>query len=200
MLRGCLVGLLGVAVGFAVVGDVADVGARHLATSKVEQRVRQVVPHTTGVHGRIESFPFLRVGLNGHIDEIGVRVDKLTSARVVYSHIVVDLKGARVSIGNMVTLRVNVTEITQGTVSFTLASSDLAAAAPSVAASGAPPTTAAVDGPLRLLVLDPSSAHPVVLPLPPASLVPCVPGVAPGPAGLTFGCSFTTVPTAFRTS
>ena len=195
MLRGCLFGVLGVVVGLAAVGDAADIGARHLATSKVEDRVRQVVPHTSGVHGRIVSFPFLRVGLNGHIDEVGVRIDRLTTAPVVYTDVVVDLKGARVSIGNMVTLRVNVTEIAHGTVTFTLAAGDLAAAAPSVSATTA---TAAVDGLHRRLVLDASSAHPVVLPLPPTSIVPCIPGVSPGPGGFTLGCSFTTVPTAFK--
>jgi len=197
MLRGCLIGFLGVVVGLGAVGDAADIGARHLATSKVEQRVRQVVPHTSGVHGRIESFPFLRVGLNGHIDEIGVHIDRLTTAPVVYTHVVIDLKGARVSIGNMVTLRVNVTEIAHGTATFTLAASDLAAAAPSVSATDA---TAAVDGLHRRLVLDASSAHPVVLPLPPLSIVPCIPRVSVGPNGLTLGCSFTTVPTAFEAS
>ena len=197
MLRGCLFGVLGVVVGLAAIGDAADIGTRHLATSKVEQRVRQVVPHVSGVHGRIESFPFLRVGLNGHIDEIGVHIDRLTAAPVVYSNVVVDLKGVRVSIGNMVTLRVNVTEITSGTATFTLAPSDLAAAAPSVSATDA---TAAVDGLHRRLVLDGSSAHPVVLPLPPTSIVPCIPGVSAGPSGLTLGCSFTTVPAAFKTT
>jgi len=197
-LRGCLIGTLGVIVGIAAVGDAVDVGARHVATSKVEQHIRQVVPLATGVHGRIRSFPFVEVGINGRIDEIGAHIDQLGAAPVVYTDLVVDLRGARVSIGNIVTsFRLNVTQIERGTVTFTLTAASLQKAVPAV-----PPgeVRASVDGAHRRLVLVPPSGSPVTLPLPPASLVPCTPGVAPGPDGLTLACSFTTVPSAFTTA
>jgi hypothetical protein len=198
ILRGCLFGTLGVVVGLAVVGDVADIGARHLATSKVEQHIRQVVPHATGVHGRIRSFPFLDVGLNGHIGELGAHIDQLSVAPVTYSDLVIDLRGARVSIGSMVTsLRVNVTQITRGTVTFTLSADELHKAVPTVS-----PTQlrVSVDAVHRKLVLERPSGSPVTVSLPPTSLVPCIPGVAPGPDGLTLGCSFTAPPSAFTTA
>ena len=199
ILRGCLFGALGVVVGLGVVGDAADIGARHLATSKIEQHLRQVVPHTTGVHGRIRSFPFLDVGLNGHITEIGARVDRLSVAPAVYSDLVIDLHAARVSIGNMVTsLRLNVTRIERGTVSFTFAAADLQRVVPSSVAASQ--LRVSVDAAHRTLVLAPPAGAAVRVPLPPLSIVPCTPGVAPGPDGLTLGCSFTTVPVAFTTA
>src|SRR5215469_1952092 len=99
-------GALGVVLGLAVVADAADVGARHMATGKVEQRIRQVVPHTSGVHGRIRSFPFLGAAVNGRVSEVSATIDQLAP----YTDVNVALHGARVSIGNMVTaLRVDVT-------------------------------------------------------------------------------------------
>ena len=199
ILRGCLFGVLGVVVGLGVVGDAADVGARHLATSKIEQHLSQVVPHASGVHGRIRSFPFLDVGLNGHITEIGARVDHLIAAPAVYSDLVIDLHGARVSIGNMVTsLRLNVTRIQRGTVTFTLTAADLQKLVPSTLSPSQ--VRVSVDAAHRTLVIALPSGASVRLPLPPASIVPCIPGVAPGPDGLTLGCSFTAVPTAFTTA
>ena len=192
ILRGCLVGALGVLVGIAAVADAADVGARHLATDKVEQRVRQVVAHASGVHGRVLSFPFLGAAVDGRVDEIAATVDQL----VPYSDVTVELHGARVSIGTMVTaLRVDVTRIESGTVTFDLTDAALEQAAPGAAV---PQSRVAVDGLHRVLVVMPPSGRPAVVPLPPLSLVPCVPGVAPDADGYTFGCSFHTVPAAFR--
>jgi hypothetical protein len=198
ILRGCLIGALGVVAGFAVVADVADVASRHLATSKVEQHIRQVVPHATGVHGRIRSFPFLDVAVNGHVGEIAARIDHLGVAPVVYTDVVIDLHGVRVAKSSMVTsLRVDVTRIQRGTVTFVLPSSDLQRAVPAVA-----PTQlrVSVDGLHRRLVLAPPTGSPVTVALPPTSVVPCVPGVAAGPDGLTLGCSFTVAPGAFTSS
>ncbi len=198
ILRGCLFGVLGVVAGLAVVADVADVGARHLATGKVEQRIHQVVPQATGIHGRIRSWPFLEVGINGHVDDISARVDRLTVGPVVYTNLMIDLHGARVSIGSMVTsLRLYVTRVQRGTVSFTLADSVLARVAPDV-----PPAQlqVSVDAKRRVLLVVGGAGAPVSVPLPGTTLVPCVPGVAPGPDGVTLGCSFTTVPGAFTSS
>jgi hypothetical protein len=198
IVRGCLFGVLGVVAGLAVVTNVADIGTRHLATQKVEERIHQAVPQASGVHGRIRSWPFLEVGINGHIDEISARVDRVTVAPVVYTNLVIDLRGARVSIGNMVTsLRVNVTHIRRGTVSFTLANSYLQKAFPTVAPAQ---LRVAVDAKSRKLLLASTSGLPVVLPLPSTGLVPCIPGASPGPDGLTLGCSFTKVPAAFTTA
>ncbi len=192
ILRGCLVAALGVVVGLAAVADAADIGARHLATGKVEQRIRQVVAHTSGVHGRIRSFPFLKAAVGGHVDEIGATIDALPP----YTDLTVDLHGARVSISNMVTaLRLDVTKVQHGTATFNLTDADLGKAAPTVVPSQA---RVAVDGLHRVLVVTPPTGRAAVVPLPPASLVPCVPGVAAVAGGYTFGCSFGTVPSAFR--
>ena len=194
ILRGCLVGALGIVVGLAAVADVADVGARHLATGKVEQRIRQVVAHTSGVHGRIRSFPFLKAVANGHVDEVGATIDQLPP----YTDVTVDLHGARVSIGKLATeLRVDVTRVQHGTATFNLTEAGLAKSAPTVVASQ---VHVAVDGLHRVLVLTPPTGHAAFIPLPPTSLVPCIPGVAPVADGYTFGCSFSTVPLAFRTA
>jgi hypothetical protein len=190
--RGCLLGALGVVVGLTAVGEAADVGARHLATGKVEQRIRQVVAHTSGVHGRIRSFPFLRASVDGDVREVGATIDQLAP----YSDVTVDLHGARVSIGNMVTsLRVDITSIARGTASFRLTHAALAKEAPTVASSD---LRVAVDGLHRVLVVTPPSGHVVLVALPPASLVPCVPGVAAMTGWYEFGCSFGSVPSAFR--
>jgi hypothetical protein len=191
--RGCLVGALGVVVGLAAVADAADIGARHLATGKVEQRIRQVVAHTSGVHGRIRSFPFLRAAVNGQVTEVSATIDQLAP----FNDVTVDLHGARVSIGTLLTaLGVDVTRVAHGTASFHLSDAALQQEAPT-----APPAQVrvAVDGLHRVLVLTPPSGRAVVVALPPTSLVPCVPGVAPDAHGYAFGCSFATVPSAFRT-
>jgi hypothetical protein len=198
ILRGCLFGALGVLAGFAVVADVADVASRHLATSKVEQHIRQVVPHTAGVHGRIRSFPFLDVAVNGHIAELGARIDQLTVAPVVYTGLVIDLHGVRVSKSSMVTsLRVDVTHIRSGTVTFSLRFSDLLKAVPAVSPAQ---LRVSVDGTHRRLVLGRPSGSDVTLALPPTSIVPCLPGVAPGSDRLTLGCSFSAAPSAFTSA
>jgi LmeA-like phospholipid-binding len=194
IVRGCLVGALGVLVGLAAVADAADIGARHLATRNVERRIRQVVAHTSGVHGRILSFPFLQAAADGHVDEVAATIDHLTP----YDDVTVELHGARVSIGTMVTaLRINVTHIDEGTATFHLTDSALSQAAPSL---GSAQARVAVDGLHRVLVVTPPSGHPAVVALPPKSLVPCVPGVAAAPDGYTFGCSFRTVPSAFQST
>src|SRR5579862_6388885 len=97
-LRGCLFGLLGVAVGLAAVGEAADIGTRHLATSKIDQRISAAVPSSRGVHAWIHSFPFLQVAVNGHVDEVGARVASVTVHKVVFTDILVDLTGVRVSV------------------------------------------------------------------------------------------------------
>ena len=66
MVRGCLVGLLGVVVGLGFIGEAADVTARHVATSKIESRIREAVPGASGVSVSIHSWPFLKVGVDGH--------------------------------------------------------------------------------------------------------------------------------------
>lgn len=198
ILRGCLIGALGVVAGLAVVGGAADVGARHLATGKVEQRIRQAVPEASGVHGRIRSWPFLAAGVDGRVSEIDARVDRLKVAPVVYTDLRVALHGARVSISNMVTaLRVDVTRIDRGTVSFTIGDSYLARVTPGVPAGA---RRVSVDATRRALLVGGPSGLPVVVALPGPSLVPCVPGAATGPTGVTLRCSFTTVPGAFATT
>jgi hypothetical protein len=198
ILRGCLFGALGVVAGLAVVGGAADVGARHLATGKVEQRIRQAVPQASGVHGRIRSWPFLAAGVNGRVSEIDARVDRLAVKPVVYSDLTVALHGARVSISNMVTsLRVDVTRVDRGTVSFALADSYLEQVAPGVPAAA---RRVSVDAQRRALVVGGPTGLPVLVALPGPSLVPCIPGAVLGPTGLILGCSFTTVPAAFTTS
>src|SRR5579871_6100118 len=155
-------GALGVVVGLAAVADVGDIGARHLATRKVEQRIRQVVPHTAGVHGRIRSFPFLTAAVNGHVSEVSASIDHLPP----YTDVSVDLHEARVSIGTMVTaLRIDVTRISSGEVTFHLTDADLEKAAPSAAPGG----RVAVDGLHRVLVVTPASGHAVAVALPPVS-------------------------------
>src|SRR5580704_7726572 len=95
--RGCLVGLLGVVVALGLVAFGADIAARHYTTTKVEERISKSVPGATGVHAWIHSWPFLKVGVDGHVDDIGATIASLNVADLQFTSIRVELKGVRVN-------------------------------------------------------------------------------------------------------
>jgi hypothetical protein len=206
--RGCLIGLLGVVAGLALVGEVGDVGTRHYATTKIEQRISQQVPGASGVSAGINSWPFLKVAVDGHVDEINARIDQLVEQPLVFNDIEVELHGVRISVGDLLTdFRVNVVSIKQGDASVTVT-----AAALRQAIVNEVPAATAVAGDVDSLLaqvtvtVDPSTRHLVVaaagvkvldFPLPGPDVLPCIPNVAKGPASVTLSCTFDQVPTAF---
>lgn len=191
-------GVLGVAAGLALLAEGADVGARHLATSKVQQRVSQSVPEASGVHAWIRSFPFLKVGLNGHVDEIGVRAARVVEKPLVFTDVSVDLRGVRLSVSQLATwAQIDVTHIDRGTIELTVTESSLAQALPPQAAAAASGATVSINAAARQLVISVPGLAPVDLPLPKADLLPCTPQVTQSADRITLGCQFTQVPSAF---
>lgn len=212
--RGCLLGLLGVLVGLAVVAAVVDVGARHYATSRVEQRISTAVPGAQGVSAHIHSWPFLKVGVGGHIDEIGARLTRVVVRPVVFTDLHIDLRGVRVATTSLVSEgKLQVTHIDGGTIQVSLTAADLAAAlglpAGILAAAGLAGGTAvadaigrvaSVDADRRQLVVSIPGVRRFTLPLPGPDLVPCIPRVTAVTTGLSLSCTFTRVPAALTAS
>ena len=208
--RGCAVGLLGVVAGLALLGELADVGARHLATSKVEQRIAQAVPEARGVRARIRSWPFLKVAVDGRVDEMGAHVTRIVERPVVFSDVDVDLRGVQISVSDMVTnARFRVTHIERGTVTLKVTEADLAQAVAGAPVGGSAlgpigslltRAQVSVDARSRRLVVAVPGVTSVTLPLPGPAILPCTPAVAQRPSHVTLSCSFTQVPAAFSSA
>jgi hypothetical protein len=202
MLRGCLVGLLGVVVGLGVVGEVADVTARHVATSKIESRIRQAVPGASDVSVTIRSWPFLKVGVDGRVDDIAAHVGRVEEESVTFTDVVVELRGVRVSVTDLLTdLRVDVTSIASGDVSLVITDADLAQALHLPAAAATAANVAAVsvtvDAANRQLVVGLPHLAAVRVALPNAAILPCIPLVARESDAFSLSCAFDHVPAAF---
>jgi hypothetical protein len=199
--------VLGVLAGLAVLGEAADVGARHYATSRIEQRVRQQVPGASGVRARIRSWPFLKVAVSGDVDEIGVTLDRVVVRPVAFTAVDVDLVGVRISVSDLLTASgIQVTGIRRGTVSLAVTEGDLERAIADVVPGTSGPLGAnpllgralvSVDAKQRLLVVSPRGLPSFTLPLPGANILPCTPAVRESAAEVALSCTFTHVPAAF---
>ena len=197
--------MFGVLVGLALVATLVDAGARHYATSRVEARIRTAAPESRGVTARIHSWPFLKVAVNGHVDEVGAHVVQLVEKPLVFSDVDVDLRGVRVDQGTLASEgRFVISHIDTGNVTMTVTAGDLAAAAGvpvslADAAAGVASRTVRirVDAAKRQLVVDVLGVKSFAFALPGVNLLPCIPAVAMGVARLTLSCSFTGVPSAF---
>src|SRR5580658_6230306 len=99
--RGCLVGVLGVAVALGGLGGGADIAARHYTTTKLEQRISASVPTAKGVHAWIHGWPFLQVAVNGNVDDIGATIATLEVASLEFVSIRVELSGVRISTSDL---------------------------------------------------------------------------------------------------
>jgi len=206
--RGCLIGLIGVLAGLGLIGGVADVGARDYTTSKIEQRIRQSVPDATNVKAEIHSFPLLKVGVDGHVDEIGASMG-LTVGALDFTNIDVQLRGVRISVTDLFQGKVTVTRISSGTASLTVTDASLVNAVIQSFPTGGinPSNLAKVLGNLRFtyyitsreLVIKLPGLTALRFPLPDTNLVPCVPSVAVQGTNLTLSCEFSQVPKAFLT-
>ena len=207
--RGCLIGLTGVVVGLALIGDAADAAARHYVTTKVVERISASVPGASGVSARIHSFPFLKAAVGGSVDEIGAHVNLLVIQSLDFTDIDVDLRGVRISVGDLVNGRLNVTRITRGTIVLSVTDASLvqaivrsvpaAAAEASLIQSELPRLRITVNPATRQLVIALPGLARVDLGLPEANLLPCVPQVTSGATRMTLTCQFDHVPTAFST-
>lgn len=208
--RGCAVGLLGVLAGLAVLGGAADVGARHLATSKIEQRVRQRVPEASQVHARIRSWPFLKVAVDGDIDEVGVTATRVVERPLVFTDVDVELRGVRISVTDLLTSgNANVTGIRRGTVALTVSEPNLVQAivaqVPAAKALlGSLPVlgrvTVSVDAAHRTLLVGAPGVPSLTLPLPGTDILPCTPTVERLPDRIRLACTFNRVPAAFTSA
>lgn len=198
--------MLGVVAGLAVLGSAADVGARHVATSKIEQRVKQRVPEASQVRARIRSWPFLKVVGDGAVDEVGVTATRVVEKPLVFTDVAVDLRSVRISVTDLVTSgSVTVTRIGRGTVSLAVTEQSLEQAvlareprARSVL--GTAPllgrVALSVDAAHRQLVVTARGVGTLSLPLPGTSILPCTPAVAQTAGYVGLSCTFTRVPTA----
>ena len=202
--RGCITGIVILAVGLGGLGDVTDVVARHWTTSQIEKRIRATVPQAQGVHAHIRSFPFLKVLVNGHVDEMGGHIDHLTVARLTFDDIDVEIHGLRIKQGDLISNRkVVVTHIDTGTVSATLTAASLTqafgvpvgVAANSLVASGVAVGVSVRSS--RQVVITVAGIGARSFPLPDASLLPCLPSVAFAHQAMVLSCSFDHVPSAF---
>ena len=204
--KGCLFGILGVLVALGLIGNVADVGARHYATSRIEAQIQTSVPGAHGVHGRIHSWPFLKVAVNGHVDEIGAHLDRVIVAPMVFSDVDVDVKGLRIDAQRLLSSgKLTVTHIAQGTIQLSVLDTDVSAAlgvpvtigsGQMTALGGAVRATLAVDTASRQLVIDVPRVRRFAFALPGVKLLPCLPAVALVPGRVTLSCQFDHIPDA----
>ncbi|MHB8467574.1 MAG: LmeA family phospholipid-binding protein [Acidimicrobiales bacterium] len=202
--RGCLRAMLILVVGLGVLGNIGDVAARHWATSKVEQRVRAVVPNAQGVHAHIRSWPFLKVVVTGRIDEMGGRIDRVTVNRLAFSDVEVEIHGLKVEVSPLISHgKVVVDHINSGSVSVSITAADLGKALGLPVSAGA--AAFAVNG-VPIAVSVRTSSRQVVIAgagavftylLPDASLLPCLPSATFAHGVVTLSCVFDHVPSAF---
>jgi hypothetical protein len=202
--RGCLFGVLGIAVGLSMVGDAVDIGARHVATSRIEQRISVAVPESSGAHAWIHSFPFLQVVVNGNVDEVGARVARVVERPLVFTDVVVDLHHVRISVSDLLSNgRVVVTRIGLGTITLDITEASLEQALPGfrqVAPLLIGRVVISVDAAARRLRFEAPGRPAVTLPLPGTNLLPCLPAVAQSGGDIRLSCTFTKVPAAFTTA
>lgn len=193
---GCLLGVLGVVVGLAAVLIGGDIAARHYATSRIEQRIRADAPTAREVHGHIHSWPFLQVGLNGHVDEMGARIGSVKSGPLLFTNLDVEIHRIRISTSGLISGHVTVNSIGEGTVTADL---PLPAILVQLKLPDVSALSVIADGPSRTLVVKVAGLQVARLPLPSADLFPCVPAVGVHPDRLSLACAFTRVPAAFTT-
>ena len=205
LVKGCLFGMLGSLAGLVLVVLGVDVAARHYATARIESRVKSSVPAAQGVHARIHSFPFLKVVANGHIDEIGVHVNRLPEQPVTFTDVDVDVHTVRLPVGQLLTGgTVQITHLARGTITAWVTPADLTTAlgvpisvdpTGQLTAAGRP-LVLVVDNKGHRLVVGVPGFHLVVLPLPSARLLPCPPQVAMVTGKVELSCTFTQIPPA----
>ena len=203
--RGCLRVVIIVVLGLGIVGDVGDVVARHWATSKIEQRIRAVAPDAQGVHAHIRSWPFVKVAVTGHVDEMGARIDQVTVQGLTFSNTDVEIHGLKVKQQQLVAHgKVVVEHISSGTVVTSITASSLSkvlGVPVTVGSSGflvaGLPVTVSIRSSTRTVVITATGASATTVPLPALSLLPCTPTVAFAHQAATLSCSFTQVPSAF---
>ncbi|GAC1594173.1 MAG: hypothetical protein NVS3B21_15910 [Acidimicrobiales bacterium] len=202
--RGCLLGLLGVVVGLALVGSLVDAGARHYATSRIEKRIGVVAPQSRGVKARIHSWPFLQIAANGHIDEVGAHIAQLADKPLRFSDLDVDVRGVQIDQGRLASEgKIVITHIDSGRITLAVTAADFSAAiglpvslGDAVIGAAAGRIKVTVAAATRQLVIDVVGVHRFALQLPAASVLPCVPIVTLAPDRLTLSCPISRVPDA----
>ena len=203
-----LAGLIGVLAALALLAEGGDIGARHYATSKIDERIIALVPDTKGVHSWIHGWPFLQVAVDGEVDEIGATAASLVVAPLQFVDIRVVLDGVRIDRSELISGgKVEVTSIGSGSIAFSVTDASLVRAflqelPGAEAAVGRIPSDLSgvhitVDQASRRLVVTVAGVPALELPLPPSNLLPCTPGVALVGDSVRLSCQFSRVPTAF---
>jgi hypothetical protein len=201
--RGCLVAIFGIVVGLGMVGGGVDIAARHYSTSRIEDRIRAVAPNASGVHAWIRGWPFLKVVINGNVDEIGARINRVQEKGITFSDFNVDVHGVHVQTGALLNGKVVVESIKTGTVSVSILASDLTAALGvpvSVSATGflakGSLIHVSVNSAARTIAVAGVGIPAVAFPLPGTDLLPCTPVIAFTNQAVTLSCTFDHVPSA----
>jgi hypothetical protein len=214
MLRrlGCLAFVVPLLVALLAILTVGDFAVRSYATTQISHRIESSVPEASGVHSRIQSFPFTaRLLVSGHVPELGTHVDHLAAvAGLSFSDLDVDLRN--VSIDRHALLshhQVRLTGIGHGTVTVSLTQESLTSGlgravriAPGgvVVADGTASVQASVAIAGRQVVVRAVGLPVLTVPLPSVKLLPCAPQLALTNGRATFTCTFTGVPAAFATA
>lgn len=203
--RGCLFALLGIFGGLGMLFEAADIGARHYATTKIEQRIRLSVPEAQGVKAHIHGWPFLKVGVNGRVDDVGANITRVVEKGLSFTQVTIELHGLKIDQAKLVSEnKVVVQSIRTGTMTASITAGDLGSALglPLTASGtgftlrGAPVRTT-INAATRAIQISAAGMASVSLPLPGPNLLPCVPTIAYKGDTVVLSCTFKQVPSAF---
>lgn len=204
--KGCLITVVVVVGGGGALANVGDIAARHWATSQVEKRIRATVPNAQGVRAHIRSWPFVKVAVTGHVDEMGARIDRVTVSSLTFSSVDVEIHSLKIKTQPLVAHgKVVVNSIHNGTIAASITASALTSALGvpvSVGSTGfvvrGVPVSVSIRS--RSVVVTAAGIGVQSFALPALSLLPCAPSVAFSNQAAVLSCSFDHVPSAFTAS
>jgi uncharacterized protein YwbE len=186
-----IVGILGVG---------GDIFLRRYAEAEISKRVRAQV-EASSVDTTITSFPFvLRLGANGTVGEIDTHLDKPHVGPLVFDSVDVDLKGVQVDRDLLLHQDVKLRKIDSGQLTAVLTETTLAQAlgvpvqleGGSVRVNGVTATISIKDNKLLFDVL----GHPLALPIPRTSLLPCAGEATVADGRIRITCTIHDIPPA----
>lgn len=150
-----------------VLGVVADIGAKALSESQIEQTAHREVPESS-TDAAIPVFPFLPpLLLAGKVDEVSVRLTRVpVQGGVMFDKLDFDLRGVEISRRALLNeRRVQLVKIDRGTVTALVALPEIVRALPIEGLSAR-----VVD---RSIVLQGPGGVSVRIPMPTEDLIPC---------------------------
>jgi hypothetical protein len=183
-----------------VLGVGSDIVLRRYAESEISKRVRSQV-EASSVDTTITSFPFvLRLAANGTVGEIDTHLDKPHVGPLVFDSVDVDLKGVQVDRDLLLHQEVLLRKIDSGQLTAVLTETTLAQAlgvpvqleGGSVRVNGVAATISIKDNRLLFDVL----GHPLALPIPKTSLLPCAADATVADGRIRLSCTIHEIPPA----